>query len=1050
MRSIIQYFINNSLAANLLMVALLIFGTFGALNIKRSYFPELPEKIILIQSVYPGASPEEVEEGIVSKVEEAVKSVSGIDRITSKSVENIGTITIEIAENQDIDEILTDVKNAVDAIASFPVGMENIRVYKQEIILTASTYSISGNMDLYALKKYARNIEDDLLATDGISKVTLKGFPEEEIEIAFRENDLRTYGISLAQAAQAVRGANLNTTSGTIKGEKEDLLLRANNKGYTANEFRNIVVKTSPSGSLIRLHQVADIKDKWIDNPSRTYVDNQPAATIAVQYTKDEDIIKVADKATAYFEKFTQTHPNIQVTKLTDESELIRARLELLTENGIMGFLLVVVFLAMFLNWRLAFWVAVAIPISFAGMFIFTFSLGDSLNVVSCFGMIMVLGILVDDGIVICESIYSKYEEGAGSRLEAAVQGTLEVLPAVTGAIITTMIAFSSFFFLNGQIGDFFSSLATFVVFALLFSLVEGALILPAHVAHSKALDPNNKKNWLTQKLDDFMKFLRDKIYGPVLQFTLANKFFVFSIMLGTLMISLAAVRGGMVRQDFFPNVEGNNVVVRVQFPAGANEELTLATLNKIEQVALEVSKEISKEYMADTVSIVKHTIKEVGPSSYEGLVNIVLIDAERRVEIGERIISGLIRDRLGVIPEAESLTFGGRTSNFGRAVSLALVSNNSAQLAAATQEVKQFMQTLEELKDVTDSNKEGLKEVAINLNEKGKFLGLNLQEVAGQVRQGYFGNEVQRIQRGNDEVKVWVRYAEKDRRNIAQLRDMRIRLANGIEYPLSEIATLEIQKGVLAIDRLEGKRKISVEADVSSNAVSAQDMNTSLKEETIPTILAKYPEVSALFEGQDREQAKTAASSAKVYPVVFLLMFFVIALTFKSISQTIAVFLLIPFCYVGVVWGHYIMDIPISLLSNQGILALIGILVNDALVFVSTYNQNLKKGWEQMEALYQAGLSRFRPITLTSITTVAGLFPLLANNSIGAQFVIPMAVSVAFGLIFITAVILILLPIYLILINRIKVYALWLWNGEKPSFESVERAVKETWTPAH
>jgi len=580
----------------------------------------------------------------------------------------------------------------------------------------------------------------------------------------------------------------------------------------------------------------------------------------------------------------------------------------------------------------------------------------------------------------------------------------------------------------------------------LIFSLIEGALILPAHVAHSTALDPKTKKYWLTRQLDGFMKFLRDKIYGPILRFTLANKFFTFSIILGLLMVSLAAVQGGLVRQDFFPTVEGNNVLAKIQLPAGTSEEITLDVLNRLEQAALEVNEDISKKYMGDSVSIVKHIIKEVGPSSYEGTINVVLIDAERRTEIGERAIGGLIRDKVGPLPELEFFAFTGSFQNFGKAVSVALVSDNASQLEEAAQEIKQSLQSLEELKDVSDSNKEGLKEVSINLNEKGKFLGLNLQEVAGQVRQGYFGNEVQRIQRGSDEVKVWVRYAEKDRRNIAQLQDMRIRLANGQEYPLSEVATLELGKGILAINRLEGKRQITVEADVSSDQVSAQDMNISLKESTVPAILTKYPEVSALFEGQDREQAKTAASGGKVFPVILLLMFFVIALTFKSISQTIAVFMLIPFCYVGVVWGHYLMDKPISLLSNQGILALIGILVNDALVFISTYNQNLKKGWAQMEALYQAGLSRFRPITLTSVTTVAGLLPLLVNDSVGAQFIIPMAISVAFGLIFITAIILVLLPIYLVVFNRIKVYALWLWNGEKPSLESVERAVKGTW----
>jgi len=529
MRSLIKYFIDNSLAANMLMFSILILGTFGALNTKRLYFPVIPEKIIMVQAVYPGASPQEVEEGIITKVE--------------------ASVVVETEENVDIDAILRDVKNGVDAIASFPTDMESIRVYKQEIILDAIVYTISGNLDLKALKKYARDIEDDLLATEGISQVDISGFPEEEIEIAFRENDLRTYQLSLAQATQAVRSANLNITSGTIKGATEDLLLRANNKGYSAVDFRNIIVKTSPSGSITRLHQVADIKDKWEDNPGRSYIDGEPAITIKAQYTKEEDIIKVADQTKAYFAKFITENPAIKVTLLTDESEVIKKRLELLIENGLMGFFLVVLLLAMFLNWRLAFWVAIAIPISFAGMFIFASYLGESINVVSSFGMIMVLGILVDDGIVICE--------------------------------------------IDGQLGDFFSSLAVFVIFALLFSLIEGAFILPNHVAHSQALAPNKKRNWLTEKLDAFMR----------------NRFFMFSIVMSLLIFAVAAVQGGLVRQDFFPSVEGNNVIIRLKLPAGTNEAVTLKTLNKIEAAVWEVNKEISEKYLPDS-SIVIHVVR--------------------------------------------------------------------------------------------------------------------------------------------------------------------------------------------------------------------------------------------------------------------------------------------------------------------------------------------------------------------------------------------------------------------------------------------------------
>ena len=1028
------------------MVAILIMGFFGVTNTKKSFFPEVRDKFIVVQATYLGASPEEVEEGVVSKVEEAIKGVSNVERITSKSSENVGVVTIETVEKTDVDVVLTDVKNAVDAISSFPVNVESIQVFKQELLLTAVFYAISGEVDLKTLKQYARQIEEDLLAIDGISKVSLQGIPDEEIEIAFREADLRTYKLSFAEATRAVQGANLNVTSGTIKGEKEDLLLRAKNKGYTASEFRDIVVKTSPNGSLIKLHQIADITDKWVDNPDRAYINGKTAIRITVKYTKTEDIVNVAESTKAYMADFAAKNPGITATMLADESQVISDRIDLLIENGLVGFLLVIVLLAMFLNWRLAFWVALAIPISFAGMFIFVPLFGESINVVSSFGMIMVLGILVDDGIVICESIYSKYEEGNLTRTQAAIEGTMEVLPAVTGAILTTMLAFGSFFFVAGQIGEYFSSLAVFVLFALAFSLIEGALILPSHVAHSHALDPEKKPLWLVTKFDGFMRWLRDKVYAPMLRLSMHNKFLVFASILSALILTFAAIQGGIIRQTFFPNVELNNLNVDLQMPSGTSAEITEKWLAHIEQAAWEVNEELTEEYMPNGESIIENIQKTVGPTSNIGGLNLLFIDVEKRRAVTGRIISEAIRKRAGVIAGAEQLTYGAQL-NFGKPVSISLVGTNSEELRLATDMVKEELNALAELRDITDTNKDGLKEVKINLKEKAKYLGLNLQDIAGQVRQGYFGSEVQRLQRGKDEVRVWVRYARADRKNIAQLEEMRIRLADGRAFPLKELATLKEEVGILAIDRLDGKRQITIEADIANNDVSASDQNLNIKENIAPRVEAKFPSVTALLEGQERETAKTSESFALVGPIVLILMFFIIALTFKSISQTLVVFMLIPFCYIGVGWGHWFMDKPITLLSNQGVLALIGILVNDALVFISTYNQNLKKDMLQMDALYQAGLSRFRPIVLTSVTTVAGLAPLLLDPSLGAQFIVPMAISVAFGLMFITVIILLLLPIFIIVTNRIKVYAKWLWEGKKPSFESVESAIKNQQT---
>jgi len=954
----------------MLMVAILIMGFFGMSNTKKSFFPTVQDKFIIVQAAYLGASPEEVEEGVVSKIEEAIKGVSNIERITSKSIENVGTVTIETIEKTDVDVILTDVKNAVDAISSFPVNVESIQVFKQEVLLPAVFYAISGDVDLKTLKQYAQQIEEDLLAIDGISKVALQGVPDEEIEIAFREADLRTYQLSFAQATRAVQGANLNVTSGTIKGEKEDLLLRAKNKGYTANDLRDIVVKTSPNGSIVKLHQIADINDQWVDNPDRAYINGETAIRITVSYTKNEDIVKVADGAKAYMADFAKKNPGIKATLLSDESNVIIERINLLVENGLVGFLLVILLLAMFLNWRLAFWVALAIPISFAGMFIFVALFGETINVVSSFGMIMVLGILVDDGIVICESIYSKYEEGGYTRTEAAIEGTMEVLPAVTGAILTTMLAFGSFFFVAGQIGEYFSSLAVFVLFALAFSLIEGALILPTHVAHSHALDPNKKPLWLVQKFDGFMRWLRDTLYAPILRFSMHNKFLVFASILSVFILTISAIQGGIIKQTFFPNVELNNLNIDLQMPSGTSADITEKWLAHIEQAAWEVNQELSEEYMPNGESIIENVQKNVGPTSNKGGLNLLFIDIEKRRAVTGRLISEAIRKRAGEIAGAEQLTYGAQL-NFGKPVSLSLVGTNSEELKLATEMVKAELNSLAELRDITDTNKDGLKEIKINLNEKAKYLGLNLQEIAGQVRQGYFGSEVQRLQRGKDEVRVWVRYAKEDRKNVAQLEEMRIRLADGRTFPLKEIATLEEAVGILAIDRLEGKRQVTIEADIANNDVSVTDQNANIKTVIAPKVEAKYPSVTAILEGQERENAKTNASFALVGPIVLILMFFIIALTFKSISQTIVVFMLIPFCYIGVGWG------------------------------------------------------------------------LLLDPSLGAQFIIPMAISVAFGLIFITVIILVLLPIFIIATNRIKVYLKWLWEGKKPSFESVESAIK-------
>lgn len=1037
MRSIISYFIKYPIAANLLMFTIFALGLVGMFNMKSTFFPEVESRIISIQITFLGASPEEVEEGVINKIEENLKGVTGVERVTSASRENAGTLSVEIFKGYDTDIALQDVKNAVNRISSFPVGMEPPVIYKMESLGFGISFAISGDVDLKTLKRYGRKAEEDLLRMDGISKVGLSGFPDEEIEIAFREKDLRNYNLTFQQATLAVRAANLDITGGSVKGKEEELLVRARNKEYFAEGLRDIVIKTTASGAVIRLHQIADIRDQWADSPNRSYLNGEPSVVVTVQNTIQEDLLSITEMVRAYVESFNAEQDEVQATIVQDGSEILISRMSLLKENGLIGFIIVVILLAMFLHWRLAYWVAIAIPISFAGMFIMANAWGVTINVISLFGMILVIGILVDDGIVIAENIYQKYEKGV-SRLQAAVDGTMQVLPAVFAAIVTTVIAFSSFLFIDGTLGDFFSQMAIVVIFSLVFSLVEGAFILPAHVAHSPALRPNRTPNVVQRSLENVMAWLRDRTYTPALKFALKYSFPTLAAMIGLLIITFGAMGGGIIKTTFFPIIERDNVNIVLQMPAGTREQITESWLDHIEAAAWRVNETLSQQYFNGEKSAILRIEKRIGPSTYEGNLGLAILEGEFRDSLSTRDIVNAIRKEAGPIYDAELVTYGSQSA-FGKPISISLVGDDYQELAAATEELKSEMSQLQELSDVVDNNQEGLREINISLKEKARYLGLNIQDVIGPVRQGFFGSEVQRLQRGRDEVRVWVRYDQSDRSDITKLEDMRIRLGDGREFPLSEIADLEIERGVITINHLDGKKEIKIESDVSSDEVSVSDLTTSLKDEIAPAVLANYNGVTALFEGQNREQEKSAKSMQTVGSIVLALMFVVIALTFRSISQTIVVFLLIPFSMIGVGWGHWLMGAPVSLFSILGVIALVGILVNDALVLVSTYNRLIKDGQPQMDALKEAAISRFRPIVLTTLTTFAGLAPLLFEKSLQAQFLIPMAISVAFGLLVITLVIQILLPILLMYANRMKVYSRYLWNGAKPSREEVE-----------
>ena len=1027
----------------MLMIAIFIMGFLGFLNMKSTLLPEFDARLITVQVIYPGSSPEEVEEGIVSKIEENLKGLTGIERYTSLSQENAGLININVLKGFDTDLILRDVKNAVDQINSFPQDMEAPIIAKQEYQGFAINFALSGEVDLQTLKDRARQVEKELLTLEGISKVSIEGFPAEEIEISFRETDLRHYQLTFDQAISQVRSANLEVTGGRIISDREEMQIRARNKKYIAQDLRDIVLKSSEGGGVIRLHQVADIKDQWEDSPRRSYLNGEKAVVLTVFNTIREDMLTITTDIREYVKQYNQKHSVIKATIIQDASDTLNERISLMTDNGVLGFILVVLLLALFLNWRLAFWVALAIPISFAGTFIFLGHMGVTINLMSLFGMIIVIGILVDDGIVIAENIYQKYEEGMEPK-KAALEGTMEVLPAVFSAIITTAVAFSGFFFMDGSLGEFGIELAVVVIISIAFSLIEGALILPAHVAHSKALKAGTQQpNKVLRLFNSFMSFLCDKAYRPVLNFAMNYSFPMIAICIISLALVVGAFNGGIIRSTFFPAIPSERFVVDLKLPAGTREARTNEILARIEAVAWELNAEYRNADFIGEKDVFQKLVRSIGPTSNVGSLTCFLIPNEQRGELSSRDLTEILRDRVGPVYEAESLQYRIRSA-FGKPVDISLLGSDNKQLEKATLAIETELKKINDLRDVFNNNKEGLKEVSIELKPQAYNLGLTLGEVIRQVRQGFFGSEVQRLQRGTDEVRVWVRYQADDRSDIAALGKMQIRTRAGLAVALEEIASFSIERGISSITHLDGKREVNIEAEVAHNKVSVTAVLAEIQDSIMPDILTQYPNIEVSYGGESREQAKTLTSMKSTLIIILLVIFFIIALTFKSVSQTLVIFIIIPFGFVGVGIGHYWMDLPISMVSLLGFVALIGVLVNDALVFVTTFNDKIRKGIGFEDALYATGMARFRPIILTSVTTIAGLLPILLEKSLGAQLLIPMAVSMAFGLMIVTVIILAMVPALLNISNGIKVGAMSIWEGKALSRTLVEPAATQ------
>lgn len=1051
MKRLVEYFVKYPILANVLIALTLIGGVISMVSTQKSFFPKTEDKTLSVSIAYPGASPDEMEEGVTLKIEEALNGVTGVYRVTSTSSENLASITIEKIDGYNIDELYTDVKNAIDGINSFPAGAEKPIIVKVKRRTTAQRLALIGDVDLKRLKVFAEEIEDDLLGTGEISQVAISGIPPLEISIEVTEAQLRRYNLTFSEIAQAVANNNNDLSAGSIKTDEEEILIRSRAKHTDAARIGDIVIRSSENGRNVRIRDVADVREQFADEPNKSYLNGDRIVFIEVNALETEDLQEVSILVNNYLEEYNRRNAAVQLILVRDFMDRLDERLSLLTSNGIVGLILVLVSLGLFLSLRLSFWVAWGIPSSFLGMFILGAFVGLTINLISLFGMILVIGILVDDGIVIAENIYAHFEKH-GNPLKAAIQGTLEVVPSVFTSVLTTIVAFTPLLLLTGGF-EFFRDMAIVVIFSLAFSLVEAFFVLPAHLAskHVLKIKKENTRSYKIRKaLNGSIDYLRVNVYGKALKYTMQYKALSLAVVVSLFFITSGLIKGGLIPTTLFPPIEFNSVDINIAFKPGESEEKVEAYLNQFEDAVWELNSEL-KEKVGAKEDIIDYTFKKIGSATFEsgshtGNMGVFHVELDEYGINQYEIINGL-RKKIGRVPEAEKFTIGG-INRWGKPVAVRILGSDYESLAAAKDFLKSELENMSELKDVTDDIPIGNREIQLDLRAQAYFLGLSTNDISSQLRQGFFGVEAQRFMKGTDELKVWVRYPEESRKSMDQLESVKIKDGER-EYPLTQLADYKIERGVSGIRHYETKKTVTVEADMVDPFGDASAILKTVENKLVPKMLAQYPTVSVDYGGQSEERARSAREMRTYFIGAFVLIFFILMINFRSVYQALLIILMVPLGVMGGIFGHGIETMmsvtpkPVSLLSLWGMIALMGVIINDAVVFLAKYNSLIKEeGLTVYDAAYQAGISRFRPIMLTSLTTVLGLYPLIKETNFGAQFLIPMAISVAYGVLFGTIIILLFFPVLIVLFNDLRRYAKWLWTGQKPSREEVERVL--------
>lgn len=1016
---IIAWFARNPVASNLLMLIIISTGLGSAFNIQRAMFPAMDVNFIFINAIYPGAAPEEVEQGVVLKIEEAINDVDGIKRIESDSFESRGRVMVEPQDDIDNVKLMNDIKSRIDGISHFPAEAERPIVSQPEIMFPALTVQISGALDERSMKSLADQIRRDLLTHPEISGATVVGSRAYEIGIEISEQLLREYHLTLGDVAKRISASSLDLPAGSVQTRNGDIMLRTIGQAYVQQDFEQIVIKNWPDGTRLLLGDIATIEDGFVDEKGFSLFDGEYSVGINVFSIGKQDMIETAEVTRAYVQqKQAQLPDGVSLAIWADSTYYLKDRLAMMVKNLAIGALLVFITLALFLEIKLAFWVMLGIPVCFLGAMAFlnTPYIDSSLNMISIFGFILVLGIVVDDAIIIGESTYTE-QENHGRSVESVINGVYRVSTPATFGVLTTIVAFAPTLFIDGMLGAFPKACGWVVILCLVFSLIESKWILPAHLAYSKPT-----KNRLLLKIDRLqgtvntrLKRVINEHYSPLVRRCIANRYSTLTIFLAILILAGGLLTGGVVRTVIAPVAPGEFISVELSMSEGAPEERTAQAIAKVITALQEVDNDYKKATNSDS-GLITH-IAAYGFERINGRVDVELTKDDTR-DISTVEIEKRWREKLGVVHGAQVLSFEMADGpSFGPNIAFDLMHSDFTILRKAAAEMEESLGHYAGLSDIRNGVSDTADEFHIDILPEAQALGLTRYDLGSQVRHAFYGAEAQRVQRGIDEVKVMVRYPRADRENTASLSSMFIRTPAGDEVPFESVAKLDVKQGLLKSTRINFERAAEITAEADTGLVEPAKVMADIKERVLPKLMTKYPGLSWSISGMADEERKLAVSMGIGFALALFGIYALLAIPTKSYLQPVIIMGVIPFGIIGAIVGHWLTGYPMSMMSVMGIIALSGVVVNDSLILVDYVNKSVASGADKYTAITEAGERRFRAILLTSLTTFLGLVPMLLEQSAQAQALIPMAISLAFGIVFATVITLLLVPcLYLIL----------------------------------